>query len=143
LSGANPTVGGLYAYYYAPSGMKSMSGGDGLCTHYPTDTTAWKGATAESARFGQANASIYFYSTIATIAEFKAYLVAQNTAGTPVTIIYPLATPIVTTIKNDLTLAQVSAIAEQGGTITVVGNDNSEYAKPDLSVILSVKYWEK
>lgn len=46
---------------------------------------------------------------------------------------YELATPVETTLTETATLAEVSAIRENGGMISVVGNTNEDYAQPDVS----------
>lgn len=46
---------------------------------------------------------------------------------------YELATPVETVITETATLAEVSAIRENGGMISVVGNTNEDYVQPDVS----------
>lgn len=59
-----------------------------------------------------------------------------------ITVTYPLATPIEEIITNTLTYEQVSFLTKLDGTIEVLNNDNVDYAKPDLTLDFSVKYFK-
>lgn len=62
-----------------------------------------------------------------------------KTAMSGVMLTYELATPVETTLTETSTLAEVSAIRENGGMIGVVGNTNEDYAQPDVTMDLSTK----
>ena len=63
------------------------------CTHYKPVKTAWS-AVPDKACNGTAGQIAIHDSDLETVDGFKQYLAAQYAAGTPVTIVYELATPI-------------------------------------------------
>ena len=60
-----------------------------MCSHYPIKTT---GATNDSLWIGGTGVNFRVANTYATLNDWTTFLAAQYTAGTPVIIVYPLAT---------------------------------------------------
>lgn len=80
-------------YYLRVNDAASQAYGSGLCSHFPTLST---GQTTQGIRFGAANNVIYIYGVLQqfpTGADWFQYLADQYAAGTPVIVLYPLATP--------------------------------------------------
>ena len=78
-------------YYTAISDMFSFSGrSEGLCSHY--NYSGASGAGLNTYFFTTAR-RLFVYTEYETATDFKAYLAAQYAAGTPVIVLYPLATP--------------------------------------------------
>ena len=64
-----------------------------ICTHFLGESRA-SGNEPDYTCFFNATGHFYFRLEDNTVATFKAWLAAQYTAGTPVTVYYPLATPV-------------------------------------------------
>ncbi len=67
---------------------------------------------------------------------WKTYLAQQYANGTPLEIVYQVATPTEQIISTTLTLEEVSAMRRNGGWIEVIGNDNSATAKPSIDLFV-------
>ena len=106
ITGAESTIAiytnsaGKIGFSYERLDMVSNSRTDGVCTHFaPIQSILW--TTTNSVCFGANNKTCYFIFSddIATlynltdITSIKQWLADQYSAGTPVTIYYPLATP--------------------------------------------------
>ena len=73
------------------------------------------------------------YIEAVEVAENDYSLILHRLVETSGNEVVPLATPTETTIAEHLTLAQVSAVAQNGGVISVV-NSNGDIVQPDLTV---------
>lgn len=80
------------------------------------------------------NTSVYQYIRDTSFSTAE----ALKTSLSGVILTYELATPVETTLTTTATLADVSAIRENGGMISVVGNTNEDYSQPDVR--MSVVY---
>ena len=76
------------------------------------------------------------YATASSVTDFVSYLAAQAAAGTPVTIYYALATPIVTDITDLMSADALNFEVEPGGSITM-------HNAAELSVPATIQYVEK
>lgn len=96
---ANPTVGagaGRFRFYYSPGDVKQQYPTTSIakelyCSHYQaaSEDGVYRGTQGVSA-----SQAIYFGDNrFDTVEEFKTYLAGQNTAGTPVTLVYMLKNP--------------------------------------------------
>ena len=129
------------AYYVSGvlNGVKTVDGygvvANLCCTHAPAKAPASIVGTENSIGAGIGNGnnkSLYLNlgSQYPTAADFKAYLSAQHAAGTPVTVVYELASPQVETLEA------VEPIAPQKG-------DNVFFTDADsLSATLYGSGWE-
>lgn len=95
-----------------------------LCSHYLSmKTMTWSGIQSISLSANDEGA-FYLYDAAhaqSTLADWKAYLAAQKSAGAPVTIFYELAAPraIAGTPQAIPTYPRQTTISADGGTITV------------------------
>ena len=105
---------------------------DGLCSHYgkssADDGYNAKGLNTTSIQY----ADINFYVEYSTIDDFKSFLAEQYDNGTPVEVLYRLATPIETTLTEAEILAYKSLLNEP---VTTTSNGENatmavEYFKP-------------
>lgn len=114
----------------ATSDWGAVAGVGGYCTHL-TVLKAGETTFAGACRFATAF-NVYEYKTafgVADVAGFKAYLAAQYAAGTPVIVIYPLATP---TTEN-VTPQPLNTGAGQN-TLT----DTAEVSNPEYNLIYKI-----
>ena len=92
-----------------------------LCTHFNGDidiATSRVNMPDLSVLAHRTNSFVYIrYNEMETAEDFNAYLAAQYNAGTPVIILYPLATPVVEQITP-----QVLSTNEGSNTVTVTSN---------------------
>ena len=97
----------------APKGAASGVAANAICTHYSVVSAdfAWLGNNGLS--ISSSNYISIVDSAITSAADFKSYLAAQKTAGTPVTIVYELATP------TTETPADVDPIEPQAGQLNI------------------------
>ena len=97
----------------AAKGAASGVAANASCTHYPVVSAdfAWLGNNGLS--ISSSNYIVIVDSAITSAADFKSYLAAQKTAGTPVTIVYELATPTAETP------ADVDPIEPQAGQLNI------------------------
>lgn len=134
----NATYGGVYyslknlILTTAKVGLISDSRFEVVNTAYDSSINAIAFSTLVYITFDETTAQLY-----PTMDDWKVYLAEQYANGTPVTIMFPLATPTEEVISSTLTLEDVSFIRNNGGFIEVVGNDNIENVKPsiDLTVV--------
>ena len=103
----------------APKGAAADVAANASCTHYSVVSAdfAWMGNNGLS--ISSSNYIAIVDSAITSAADFKSYLAAQKTAGTPVTIVYELATPITETP------ADVDPIEPQIGEVNVFTDADS------------------
>ena len=82
-----------------------------------------------------ATVGAYLYSTTATTPqdENTIYLVVPISASPTGNFVYPVSSPTETVLAEHLTLADISAIAENGGIVSIV-NSNGDVVQPDLVV---------
>lgn len=67
-----------------------------VCSHFVPQTTAWSGTQTEGVLNGNNNNQVFFRvlgTRIASLAAWQQWLADQYAAGTPVIVLYPLATP--------------------------------------------------
>lgn len=103
-----PTTGwgkaGSRFYYNEPT-MKNINGGNvGWCSHYKAVMGTASGNYEISfgdKYFSNAARIVIVDNTYSTAADFMAFLVEQKNANTPVTFVYPLATPLVYQLTAD------------------------------------------
>lgn len=92
-----------------------------FCSHFNGDVTPTMAVSTMpdlSVKGYGPNEAIFFkYSTITTVADFKAYLAAQYAAGTPVIVIYPLAE------EQDEKVAEQPLYTEKGENVINVISD--------------------
>lgn len=95
---ASPCAPGAYAYVASATGALEEEGFPALCSHFTAiskdEPTSQRAAgTMISGLTSTGVPNIWFFSDKETAAEFNEWLAAQATAGTPVTLVYELATP--------------------------------------------------
>lgn len=82
--------------------INGISNQDGYCTHFKkvADTTSFGDMTVGTYKFrSSGDRIIYFnYDTSATVSDWTQYLADQYAAGTPVIVVYPLATATTETV---------------------------------------------
>lgn len=128
--------GASYVGFFSPLLDTVYTRPAGYCTHYQVKTTI---AVANNIVWiGVSNNRLYIVNVEQTTVDaFKSYLAAQKSAGTPVTIVRQLATPIVT-LGDPYTIPNAEGtvvLAPTGGTISAVvhgvGNNDGipEYEK--------------
>ena len=84
------------AFVYSISG-KAFGVNNIQCTHFHPNMVAIANMENGGMRGYESSNAVYFKATdYANVTEFKAWLAAQNTAGTPVTVVYQLANPVTT-----------------------------------------------
>ena len=90
-------LNGMSRHYTWVNDMRPDNSGFGLCTHYPRTPFAAEQIFSECVRFGQNNVAVFFFSpTIRTTEEWVEYVMSLKDAGTPISILYVLATPVET-----------------------------------------------
>lgn len=114
---------GRFILAASPAGVNNTA----MCSHYKLLPSA---DSAQSDYFMARADYFYFYqATHTTLADWTAYLAAQSAAGTPVTILYKLATPEPSiVVRDDVKFAPVSADATvtAEGAVTVNYTDHAE-----------------
>ena len=100
---------------------------DIVCTHYQTQTmyNSYRCTTGVSMDTMASNGMAVYDANYDTnsLAAWKAWLAAQYAAGTPVTVVYQLAEPIITKIEEILPFSNFLPSADSG----LIRNANPEY----------------
>ena len=99
-----------------------------VCSHWPSigPGQTWQDKTGITLSLGNADKNIWIYDprfAQADLPTFKAWLAAQYAAGTPVTVVYQLAEPIITKIEEILPFSNFLPSADSG----LIINANPEY----------------
>ena len=99
-----------------------------VCSHWPSigPGQTWHDKTGITLSLGNADKNIWIYDSRfaqADLPTFKAWLAAQATAGTPVTVLYQLAEPVITKIEEILPFSNFLPSADSG----LIINANPEY----------------
>lgn len=99
-----------------------------VCSHWPSigPGQTWQDKTGITLSLGNADKNIWIYDprfAQADLPTFKAWLAAQATAGTPMTVVYQLAEPIITKIEEILPFSNFLPSADSG----LIINANPEY----------------
>ena len=95
-----------------------------MCSHFtPVGFSAGDTQAAYGTNITYKTVRAYVKNLHATLDDWKAYLTAQNTAGTPVQIVYKLNTPITIqlTPQEILALGGVNTLYAEAGDVTVSG----------------------
>ena len=123
-------AGGVF--YNALENFKTTSNmtTDLVCSHFKlgdfTTSNTPLGFFSIGGSLGAKNGNFYANTDYKTLAQFKAYLAQQYANGTPVTVYYQLATPVVTTItKTSLPTYKPTTVIESDS--TVKGNVSADY----------------
>ena len=88
---------GAGVYGYALPDVFDAPAAAGVCTHFSFVKNGASGMqTAVCVASASTRKDLSVFTTIATLDDFKAWLSARATAGTPVTVVYQLAEPVVT-----------------------------------------------
>lgn len=132
INAHNPAITGFYTYDINDYDAKNTKG---ICSHLETpNQDVWGGRNA-GIGFATVGSSRYFMLSMLTsslpdisagheVASLKAYLAAQNDAGTPVQIAYKLATPTPFTATGAQpipALAGVNTVLTDADSVTVTG----------------------
>ena len=96
-----------------------------MCTHYPFDAYFSTGGSTQPGTFNAWNGTEGYFlrfsivgMNITTVDQWKNWLVAQAAAGTPVVVIYPLATPTTETVAGQtLTITQGTNVVTAEGSV--------------------------
>ena len=120
------TPEGVYAYTAPLTGSGALAEEDfpGICSHFAVipHSAIQSERTAGTVMLGVGNSGVpqaWFFTTHATAEAFNGWLQQQQAAGTPVTIVYELATP------ETEALAAVTPIAPQPGTVNIATDADS------------------
>lgn len=116
---------GADVYGYQLPNFFDAAGADGICSHFEYLKNAATGATNTVC---VASSSTYttlciYIDTISTVDGLKSWLAAQKAAGTPVTVVYQLATPEATRYDP----VQVVPFAPVSNIFTDAGEIDAEY----------------
>ena len=88
---------GTGVYGYALPDVFDAPAAAGVCTHFKFIKNGASGTqTAVCVASASTRKDLSVFTTIATLDDFKAWLSARATAGTPVTVLYQLAEPVIT-----------------------------------------------
>lgn len=88
---------GTGVYGYALPDVFDAPAAAGVCTHFSFVKNGASGTqTAVCVASASTRKDLSVFTTIATLDDFKAWLSARATAGTPVTVLYQLAEPVIT-----------------------------------------------
>lgn len=88
---------GADVYGYQLSGFFDGLSANGVCTHFPYTNNATSGINVVCIGSSSSYPTLSLYiDTISTVDGLKSWLAAQKAAGTPVTVVYQLAEPVVT-----------------------------------------------
>ena len=132
INAHNPAITGFYTYGINDYDAKNAKG---ICSHLETpNQDVWGGRNA-GIGFATVGSSRYFMFSILTssipdisagheVASLKAYLAAQNDAGTPVQIAYKLAEPVPITATGAQpipALAGANTVLTDADSVTVTG----------------------
>lgn len=132
INAHNPAITGFYTYGINDYDAKNAKG---ICSHLETpNQDVWGGRNA-GIGFATVGSSRYFVFSILTssipdisagheVASLKAYLAAQNDAGTPVQIAYKLAEPVPITATGAQpipALAGANTVLTDADSVTVTG----------------------
>lgn len=99
--------------------LPSIEQGDNrICTHFSTSNFVYWNQMGTN-NFATSAQYIRVQSSISTLEEWKAYLAAQASAGTPVTIAYKLATP------QPIQATGAQSLSSLSGTNTLITNGDS------------------
>lgn len=143
LNAQNPAITGFYTYDIKDYDAKNAKG---ICSHLETpNQDVWGGRNA-GIGFATVGSSRYFMFSMMTsslpdisagheVASLKAYLAAQNDAGTPVQIAYKLAEPIPFTATGAQplpALAGVNTVLTDADSATVTGRADPIKRTTDL-----------
>lgn len=103
----------------------TLNGTPALCSHFKHNNFPYVLPTGTTGVFGWDSSyiNLYFASGHTSVEEWKAYLAEQYANGTPVTVLYELATPEVTDISDILPADNYIGV-EGGGTLTFVNEYN-------------------
>ena len=100
--GLSNTASGNNRYYLrAPDSVSQTSASQIVCSHWPSlgPGQTWEDKTGITLALGTTDKCIYLYDprfAQADLPAFKSFLSAQYAAGTPVTVLYQLAEPVMT-----------------------------------------------
>lgn len=115
---------GTGVYGYALPDVFDAPAAAGVCTHFSFVKNGASGTqTAVCVASASTRKDLSVFTTIATLDDFKAWLSARATAGTPVTVVYQLAEPIITKIEEILPFSNFLPSADSG----LIINANPEY----------------
>lgn len=115
---------GTGVYGYALLDVFDAPAAAGVCTHFKFIKNGASGTqTAVCVTSASTRKDLSVFTTIATLDDFKAWLAAQATAGTPMTVVYQLAEPIITKIEEILPFSNFLPSADSG----LIINANPEY----------------
>lgn len=115
---------GTGVYGYALPDVFDAPAAAGVCTHFSFVKNGASGMqTAVCVASASTQKALSVFTTIATLDGWKAYLNAQATAGTPVTVVYQLAEPVITKIEEILPFSNFLPSADSG----LIINANPEY----------------
>jgi hypothetical protein len=74
-----------------------------ICSHFVPQTSAWSSTQTEGVLNGNSNNQVFFRvlgTRIPNLSAWQQWLADQYNAGTPVIIVYPLATPITESVAG-------------------------------------------
>ena len=115
---------GTGVYGYALPDVFDAPAAAGVCTHFSFVKNGASGTqTAVCVASAGTQKALSVFTTIATLDDFKAWLAAQATAGTPVTVVYQLDEPVITKIEEILPFSNFLPSADSG----LIINANPEY----------------
>lgn len=115
---------GTGVYGYALPDVFDAPAAAGVCTHFKFIKNGASGTqTAVCVASASTRKDLSVFTTIATLDDFKAWLAAQYAAGTPVTVVYQLAEPVITKIEEILPFSNFLPSADSG----LIINANPEY----------------
>lgn len=98
VASTTPCASGAYAYVTSVTGVLQMEDFPALCSHFavvPKNAPASQkvAGTMMAGLTSSSVPNIWFFSDQPSVEAFNTWLAAQSTAGTPVTLVYELATP--------------------------------------------------
>ena len=131
---------GAGVYGYALPDVFDAPAAAGVCTHFKFIKNGASGTqTAVCVASASTRKDLSVFTTIATLDDFKAWLAAQATAGTPVTVVYQLDAPAVT--RHDpariLPPAPVCRVFADAGNTAVGYNRDVNIVIPKLEAALA------
>ena len=113
-----------------------------MCTHYPFDAYFSTGGSTQPGTFNAWNGPEGYFlrfsivgMNITTVDQWKDWLVAQAAAGTPVVVVYPLATPTTETVTGQtLTITQGTNVVTASGAVSDLELEISYKGYAELTV---------
>lgn len=131
---------GTGVYGYALPDVFDAPAAAGVCTHFKFIKNGASGTqTAVCVASAGTQKALSVFTTIATLDDFKAWLAAQATAGTPVTVVYQLDEPVIT--QHDpariLPPAPVCRVFADAGNTAVGYNRDVNIVIPKLEAALA------